>query len=292
MERRLRAQARTLSNDRPPRRKSRALGEAVEATAGFPISVLAERTGTLVPTIHHYRQLGLLPEATALASNRFLYDDRHVEALILIRLLRDRRSMSLEAIREALPELLAIGHDGRSPAETWDEVIVPYLERSNPDLVRGRLVVVAREAFAERGYSQVNVSDICRAANIAKGSFYRYFDSKDAIFLAAARSMVDAVGEQLDDLPSRLNELQAIEKLQNMLVPMAPLLLEVAMGELRHQANVAGVVAAIAAGLATRVVPRLVTRGQPAAPVARRVVDAALAGLLKPTLSAVPSTPT
>ena len=143
MERRLRAQARSSSNDRPPRRKSRALGDGTEATAGFPISVLAERTGTLVPTIHHYRQLGLLPEATALASNRFLYDDRHVEALILIRLLRDRRSMSLDAIREALPELLAVAHDGRSPVEMWDEVIVPYLERSNPDVVRTRLVAAA-----------------------------------------------------------------------------------------------------------------------------------------------------
>jgi AcrR family transcriptional regulator len=256
--------------------------------AGFPISVLSERTGTLVPTIHHYRHLGLLPKATELASNRFLYNEQHVEALTMIRLLRDRRSMPLEAIREVLGDLLAIEHQGGSPADVWDEVIVPYLDRSVSDVVKDRLVATAREAFARRGYAQVNVADICRAAGIAKGSFYRYFDSKEEIFLAAARSTVDAVGEQLDELPARLSEPQAIEKLQFLLVPMAPLLLEVASEELRHQANVAGVVAAIAAGLAARMVPRLLTRGQAAGPVARRVVDAALVGLLRPALGATP----
>ena len=291
MERRLRNQAGAPRSERVPRRRPRAAGGSLEAAGGFPISVLAERTGTLVPTIHHYRHLGLLPEATALASNRFLYDERHVEALIMIRLLRDRRSMPLETIRELLPDLLGIEHPGGSPADVWDEVIAPYLDRSSPDVVRRQLVVTAREAFARHGYAQVNVADLCREVGIAKGSFYRYFDSKEAIFLAAAHSTVEVVGEQFDELPSRLSERQAVEKLQLMLGPMAPLLLEVASGELRHQQNVAGVVAAIAAGLAAHVMPRLVTRGQAAVPAARRVVDAALAGLLRPALAALPSPP-
>ena len=63
---------------------------------------------------------------------------------------------------------------------------------------------------------------------------------------------------------------------------MAPLLLEVATGELRHQPNLVGVVGVITAGLASRVVPRLRTRGKAARPAARRVVDAAMVGLLRP----------
>ena len=35
----------------------------------------------------------------------------------------------------------------------WDEVIVPYLERSGPAVVSGRLVAAAREAFAQHGYA-------------------------------------------------------------------------------------------------------------------------------------------
>jgi AcrR family transcriptional regulator len=261
----------------------------VISQAGFTISVLAEKTGTPVPTIHHYRHLGLLPEATELASNRFLYDERHVEALNVIRLLRERRNMPLETIREALPELLAFNGESEFSPDAWDEVIDAYLERSGPAVVSARLVVAAREAFAQHGYAGVNVADICSAADVAKGTFYRYFDSKEAVFLAAARSTVEAVGEQLDELPVPMSEPQAIEKLKLLLAPMAPLLLEVATGELRHQPNLIGVVGVITAGLASRVVPRLRTRGKAARTAARRVVDAALVGLLRPTLGSTTS---
>ena len=261
----------------------------VISQAGFTVSVLAEKTGTPVPTIHHYRHLGLLPEATELASNRFLYDERHVEALNVIRLLRERRNMPLETIREALPELLAFNGESEFSPDAWDEAIDAYLERSGPAVVSARLVVAAREAFAQHGYAGVNVAYICSAADVAKGTFYRYFDSKEAVFLAAARSTVEAVGEQLDELPVPMSEPQAIEKLKLLLAPMAPLLLEVATGELRHQPNLIGVVGVITAGLASRVVPRLRTRGKAARTAARRVVDAALVGLLRPTLGSTTS---
>ena len=273
-----------LRSPQAPESVLRAVTSSVAPRAGFTISVLAEKTGTPVPTIHHYRHLGLLPEATELAYNRFLYDERHVEALNVIRLLRESRNMPLDTIREALPELLAFNRESGLSPDTWDEVIDAYLERSGPAAVSARLVVAAREAFARHGYAGVNVADICSAADVAKGTFYRYFDSKEAVFLAAARSTVDAVGEQLDELPAPMSELQAIEKLKLLLAPMAPLLLEVATGELRHQPNLMGVVGVITAGLASRVVPRLRTRGKAARVASRRVVDAAMVGLLRPTL--------
>ena len=94
---------------------SHAVASPLSSPARFTVSVLAEKTGTPVPTIHHYRHLGLLPEVTELASNRFLYDDRHVEALNVIRLLREQRNLPLEAIREMLPELLAFDRKETSP---------------------------------------------------------------------------------------------------------------------------------------------------------------------------------
>jgi AcrR family transcriptional regulator len=283
------SQARTLRSPEPPESLPRAETPLVTSQAGFTISVLAEKTGTPVPTIHHYRHVGLLPEATELASNRFLYDERHVEVLNVIRLLRERRNMPLETIREALPELLAFNGESEFSPDAWDKAIDAYLERSGPAVVSARLVVAAREAFAQHGYAGVNVADICSAADVAKGTFYRYFDSKEAVFLAAARSTVEAVGEQLDELPVPMSEPQAIEKLKLLLAPMAPLLLEVATGELRHQPNLIGVVGVITAGLASRVVPRLRTRGKVARTAARRVVDAALVGLLRPTLGSTTS---
>ncbi|HEV8065640.1 MAG TPA: TetR family transcriptional regulator, partial [Acidimicrobiales bacterium] len=241
--------------------------------------MLSERTGTPVPTIHHYRHLGLLPEPVTLAPNRFLYDHRHTEALEAIRFLRDVYNLPLEDIREVLPGLALAGR------EQWAAIVDAHLERSGRAAISARLLAAARDGFAKHGYAGVNVADICADAGIAKGSFYRYFDSKEAIFLAAAKSTVDAVGEQLDQDTTPMTEKQATERLQHLLVPMAPLLLEVALTELRLQPDLAGVVtSAIAAGLATRIGPRLAARGDNTRTVARRVVDKALTGLLRPAL--------
>ncbi|MGH9172133.1 MAG: TetR family transcriptional regulator [Acidimicrobiales bacterium] len=257
--------------------------------ATFTASVLSQRTGTPVPTIHHYRHLGLLPEPLQLAPNKFLYDERHAEALAAIRLLRERHNLPLEDIREVLPELLSPGNGRVVNRDQWDSLVDAHLERTGASVVSGRLVSAARDAFAKHGYAGANVADICTTAGIAKGSFYRYFDSKEAIFLAAARSTVDAVGEQLDMEADRMSERQAIERLQHLLVPMAPLLLEVALAELRLQPDLVGVVTAIAAGLATRLGPRLSARGDHSRTVARRVVDAAFMGLLRPALGSAAS---
>lgn len=255
---------------------------SVSNPPGFPVSVLAERTGVPVPTIHHYRRLGLLPPETAVASNRFLYDERHVAALTIIRVLRERRQLPLETVRLVLPELLAGGLEDR-PAEEWDEIVAAHLDEESA-MSPSRLLAIAREEFARRGYAGVCVGDLCEAAGIAKGSFYRYFESKDEIFVAAARSTVDAVGEALERLPGTLDEEEATEELRFLLEPLAPLLLEAATRELRREPEVTGLVAGVAQGLATRLLPRLRGRGAVAIPAARRVVDAALLRLLRPAL--------
>ncbi|TDC55774.1 TetR/AcrR family transcriptional regulator [Actinomadura sp. KC345] len=51
---------------------------------------------------------------------------------------------------------------------------------------RERLVVAAREVFEERGFLETRVAHITRHANVAYGSFYTYFPSKEAVFLEVA----------------------------------------------------------------------------------------------------------
>lgn len=48
---------------------------------------------------------------------------------------------------------------------------------------RTRLLRVARETFEERGYHRTSVAEICRRASVANGTFYRYFNNKDEVFL-------------------------------------------------------------------------------------------------------------
>ncbi|HWU04641.1 MAG TPA: TetR/AcrR family transcriptional regulator [Novosphingobium sp.] len=56
-----------------------------------------------------------------------------------------------------------------------------------------RLLDAAAQEFAENGFHEASISGITRRAGTALGSFYTYFDSKDAIFSALVSDMSDAV---------------------------------------------------------------------------------------------------
>ncbi|ANJ12050.1 MULTISPECIES: TetR/AcrR family transcriptional regulator [Streptomyces] len=49
---------------------------------------------------------------------------------------------------------------------------------------RSRILVAARSLLGQRGYSGLGVAEICRAAGVPKGSFYYFFESKEALALA------------------------------------------------------------------------------------------------------------
>lgn len=60
-----------------------------------------------------------------------------------------------------------------------------------------RLLAAAREVFETRGFPDVNVKDIVKAARVSHGTFYTYFDTKEAIFRELAN---DVTKEMLDSL--------------------------------------------------------------------------------------------
>lgn len=50
-----------------------------------------------------------------------------------------------------------------------------------------RIQASAAQLFAERGISQVSLSDVMRAAGMTHGGFYRHFESKEDLVVAACR---------------------------------------------------------------------------------------------------------
>ena len=63
-----------------------------------------------------------------------------------------------------------------------------------PRTERGRrtrraILDAAAAEFGERGFHDASVSGITRRAGVALGSFYAYFDTKDAVFRALVRDM-------------------------------------------------------------------------------------------------------
>ena len=72
------------------------------------------------------------------------------------------------------------------------------LDRKVPRTERGRktlrkLLDAAATEFGERGFHEASISGITRRAGVALGTFYTYFDTKDAIFRALVNDMSDAV---------------------------------------------------------------------------------------------------
>ena len=61
------------------------------------------------------------------------------------------------------------------------------------DRRRRELLDVALRVFSERGYHDTRISDLIEAAGVARGTFYLYFESKNAIF-----------HELLDELVARI----------------------------------------------------------------------------------------
>ena len=68
----------------------------------------------------------------------------------------------------------------------------PRTERGRKTL--RKLLDAATREFAGHGFNDASISGITRRAGVALGSFYTYFDSKDAIFRALVSDMSEGVG--------------------------------------------------------------------------------------------------
>lgn len=55
------------------------------------------------------------------------------------------------------------------------------MARKSTRNTRGRIVAAAWKLFYEQGYEDTTVEEIIVASHTSKGSFYHYFDGKDAL---------------------------------------------------------------------------------------------------------------
>jgi len=75
---------------------------------------------------------------------------------------------------------------------------------------RGRIVAAAWQLFYEQGYENTTVDEIVESSETSKGSFYHYFDGKDAL-LSSLSYLFDDKYEEL--LPTLDPEGDSFEKL-------------------------------------------------------------------------------
>ena len=84
------------------------------------------------------------------------------------------------------------------------------MPRKNTRNTRGRIISAAWKLFYEQGYEDTTVEDIVFESETSKGSFYHYFDGKDAL-LGTLAYVCDEKYEQLMEIMDP--NLDAMEKL-------------------------------------------------------------------------------
>src|SRR6188474_2510 len=65
-----------------------------------------------------------------------------------------------------------------------------------------QILACAKRVFAERGFHAANVSHICAAAGIGRGTLYLYFANKHAVLTAILRETLDRVRALMERMAS------------------------------------------------------------------------------------------
>jgi AcrR family transcriptional regulator len=82
--------------------------------------------------------------------------------------------------------------DQSSPASDGKAPRTPRGERT-----LRKILDAARDEFGERGFSESSIVAITQRAGVALGTFYTYFDSKEAVFQALVRDMSEQVRDHV-----------------------------------------------------------------------------------------------
>ena len=100
--------------------------------------------------------------------------------------------------------------------------------QSRKDIIRRNLINKGREYFIKYGLKKTSVDDLVKATGISKGSFYTFFSSKEALFLAIHEESESKLQEELmqkfELIEDPYERLRAFFKSSLQIIPEDPLL--------------------------------------------------------------------
>lgn len=89
----------------------------------------------------------------------------------------------------------------------------PDRRRRKKDLTRKALLEAALGIFAERGIYAPTVEDLTEAADVAKGTFYNYFDSRDDLLAVLLHQVFDMLIGDIEREAKRLKTRESVLRL-------------------------------------------------------------------------------
>ena len=69
-----------------------------------------------------------------------------------------------------------------------------------PQKRRNKIINVAVHEFARKGFNNANINEIAAAAGISVGSIYKYFNTKEDLFLTCVHFGVETLEAVLDEV--------------------------------------------------------------------------------------------
>lgn len=94
------------------------------------------------------------------------------------------------------------------------------MPRKNQRNTRGRIVAAAWKLFYEQGYEDTTVEDIIFESETSKGTFYHYFESKDALLGTLSVLFDEKYQELMETMDEDMDAVSALERLNSELFTM------------------------------------------------------------------------
>ena len=94
------------------------------------------------------------------------------------------------------------------------------MARKNARNTRGRIISAAWKLFYEQGYENTTVEDIVFESETSKGSFYHYFEGKDALLGTLSNVFDEKYEELMDTMPADMDALEKLRYLNHELFAM------------------------------------------------------------------------
>lgn len=96
------------------------------------------------------------------------------------------------------------------PASSPEGALEPVTARGQR--TRQKILDAAEVVFGERGYEAASIVDITRAAGVAQGTFYIYFESKKAVFAELVAELGATLRRTLASAVERVDDRLEIER--------------------------------------------------------------------------------
>ena len=85
---------------------------------------------------------------------------------------------------------------------------------------RGRIISAAWQLFYQQGYDNTTVEEIIAASGTSKGSFYHYFEGKDALLSSLSYLFDEKYEELMDRIPEDMDRFDVLMLLNRELFAM------------------------------------------------------------------------